>query len=53
MTRKRARITDENNPLTSTDEILAGFQQLSQSTSQQAETSSLQQPSNIASQQVE
>lgn len=53
MTRKRARITDENNPLTSTDEILAGFQQLSQSTSQQAEMSDIKQPSNITSQQVE
>ena len=53
MTRKRARITDENNPLTSTDEILAGFQQLSQLTSQQVEMLSIEQPSNITSQQVE
>jgi hypothetical protein len=50
MTRKRARITDENNPLTSTDEILAGFQQLSQSTSQQVESPAIKEIDDIATQ---
>jgi len=50
MTRKRARITDENNPLTSTDEILAGFQQLSQSTSQQAQSPAITEICNVATQ---
>lgn len=34
MPQKRARITDENDPLTSTDRVLAGFEQVSKSTSQ-------------------
>jgi hypothetical protein len=50
MTRKRARITDENNPLTSTDEILAGFQQVNKSKSQQSEISNLKQFNKLKSQ---
>jgi hypothetical protein len=32
--KRRARLNDENDPLSSTDKVLAGFEQLSQSTSQ-------------------
>jgi hypothetical protein len=32
--KRRARLNDENDPLSSTDQVLAGFEQLSQSTSQ-------------------
>jgi len=34
--KRRARLNDENDPLSSTDKVLAGFEQLSQSTSQQS-----------------
>ncbi len=34
MAKRRARLNDENDPLSSTDKVLAGFEQLSQSTSQ-------------------
>ena len=34
MNKRRARLNDENNPLSSTDEVLAGFEQFSKSTSQ-------------------
>ena len=34
--RKRARLTEENDPLTQTDQVLAGFEQVSQSASQEA-----------------
>lgn len=34
--RKRARLTEENDPLTQTDQVLAGFEQVSQSASQKA-----------------
>ena len=36
MTKKRARLTEDNDPLTGTDEVIAGLQQFSQSTSQPA-----------------
>ncbi len=42
MAKKRARLTDDNDPLSSTDEVLAGFQQLSQSTSQPVGKSAIQ-----------
>ena len=34
MAKRRARLNDENDPLSSTDKVLAGFEQLSQSTRQ-------------------
>ncbi|MGB5969998.1 MAG: hypothetical protein WBG70_16905 [Spirulinaceae cyanobacterium] len=34
MNKRRARLNDENNPLSSTDEVLAGFEQFSKSASQ-------------------
>lgn len=34
MAKRRARLNDKNNPLSSTDEVLAGFEQFSKSTSQ-------------------
>lgn len=37
MAKKRVRLTDDNDPLSSTDQVLAGFEQLSQSTSQPVE----------------
>ncbi len=37
MAKKRARLTDDNDPLSSTDQVLAGFEQLSQSTGQPRE----------------
>ena len=36
MAKRRVRLNDENDPLSSTDKVLAGFEQLSHSTSQQA-----------------
>jgi hypothetical protein len=36
MAKRRARLTDSNDPLNLTDKVLAGFEQVSQSTSQQA-----------------
>ncbi|MDJ0581141.1 hypothetical protein [Crocosphaera sp.] len=42
MAKKRARLTDDNDPLSSTDQVLAGFEQLSQSTSQPVEKSESQ-----------
>ena len=35
MTKKRVRITDENDPLNSTEQVLAGFEQVSKITCQQ------------------
>jgi hypothetical protein len=35
MAKRRARLTDSNNPLNLTDKVLAGFEQVSQSTSKQ------------------
>ncbi|RCJ17494.1 hypothetical protein A6770_33925 [Nostoc minutum NIES-26] len=35
MTKRRARLNDDNDPLSSTDKVLAGFEQISKSTSQQ------------------
>ncbi len=34
MAKRRARLNEENDPLSSTDKVLAGFEQLSQSASQ-------------------
>lgn len=43
MTKRRARLNDDNDPLSSTDRVLAGFEQISQSTSQKADKSTSQQ----------
>ncbi len=43
MAKRRARLNDENDPLSSTDKVLAGFEQLSQSTTQQASKTTSQQ----------
>lgn len=45
MAKRRARLNDENDPLSSTDKVLAGFEQLSQSTTQQASKTTSQQVS--------
>ena len=42
MAKRRARLNDENDPLSSTDKVLAGFEPLSHSTSQQASKSTTQ-----------
>lgn len=52
MVRKRARLTDENDPLTSTDEVLAGFERVSQSNSQQDENIVRQKVENTAPRQL-
>jgi hypothetical protein len=41
--KRRARLNDENDPLSSTDKVLAGFEQLSQSTTQQVSKTTSQQ----------
>ena len=43
MAKRRVRLNDENDPLSSTDKVLAGFEQLSQSTSQPDDKSTSQQ----------
>jgi len=50
--KRRARLTDENDPLSSTDKVLAGFEQLSQSTSQQVSKSTSEPHENSKSQQA-
>lgn len=40
MAKRRARLTDENDPLTSTDSVLSSYEQVSRSTSQQAQSDS-------------
>ena len=50
MAKRRARLNDENDPLSSTDKVLAGFEQLSQSTSQQASKTTSQQVSQSTTQ---
>jgi hypothetical protein len=51
--KRRARLNDENDPLSSTDKVLAGFEQLSQSTSQQVSNTTSQQVYQPASQQAD
>jgi hypothetical protein len=48
--RRRARLTEENNPLTQTDEVLAGLEQFSKSASQQVSKPESQQSSKLTSQ---
>ena len=50
MVKKRARLED-NDPLSSTDRVLAGFEQLSKSAIQEPDKLTSQQDSNITSQQ--
>ncbi len=50
MAKRRARLNEENDPLSSTDKVLAGFEQLSQSASQPDDKSTSQQVSKTASQ---
>jgi hypothetical protein len=42
MAKPRARLTDANDPLTSTDSVLAGFEQVSKLTSQQSNNTASQ-----------
>ncbi|MCC5661157.1 hypothetical protein LC608_30185 [Nostoc sp. XA010] len=50
MTKRRARLNDDNDPLSSTDKVLAGFEQISKSTSQQDEVSTSQEADNLTNQ---
>ena len=51
MAKKRVRITDENDPLNSTERVLAGFEQVSKITSQQDNKLVSQEDSKLTSQQ--
>ena len=51
MAKKRVRITDENDPLNSTERVLAGFEQVSKITSQQDNKLGSQEDNKITSQQ--
>ncbi len=53
MAKRRARLNDENDPLSSTDKVLARLEQLSQSTSQQDNKTTSQQVSHTTSQQAD
>jgi len=48
--KRRARLNEENDPLSSTDKVLAGFEQLSQSTSQPVSQSTSQPDVKLVSQ---
>ncbi len=50
MAKRRARLNEENDPLSSTDKVLAGFEQLSQSTSQPDDLLTSQEVNKTASQ---
>lgn len=52
MAKKRVRITDENDPLNSTERVLAGFEQVSKITSQQDNKLESQEDSKLTSQQL-
>lgn len=43
MSKSRARLTDQNDPLNQTDQVLEGFERLSQSATQEASKSASQQ----------
>ncbi|MBD2534658.1 hypothetical protein H6G97_36355 [Nostoc flagelliforme FACHB-838] len=53
MTKRRARLNDDNDPLSSTDKVLAGFEQIGKSTSQQDEVSTSKEADKSTSQQDE
>jgi hypothetical protein len=48
--RKRIRLTDENDPLTQTEQVLAGFERVSKLASQQVEKSTSQKSGSLQSQ---
>ena len=50
--RKRARLTEENDPLTQTDQVLVGFEQVSKSARQKVNKSASQSYEKSASQEV-
>lgn len=50
MAKRRVRLTDENDPLNSTDRVLAGFEQVSKITSQEDNKSTSQQANKPTSQ---
>lgn len=50
MAKRRVRLTDENDPLNSTDRVLAGFEQVSKITSQEDNKSTSQQDNQLVSQ---
>lgn len=51
MTQRRARLNDDNDPLSSTDKVLAGFEQFNKSASQQDEVSTSKEADKPTSQQ--
>ncbi|BCL40332.1 hypothetical protein [Nostoc sp. MS1] len=51
MTQRRARLNDDNDPLSSTDKVLAGFEQISKSASQQDKVSASREADKSTSQQ--
>lgn len=51
MTKRRARLNDDNDPLSSTDKVLAGFEQISKSASQQDKVSTSREADKSTSQQ--
>ncbi|HEY9803236.1 MAG TPA: hypothetical protein V6D25_23030 [Leptolyngbyaceae cyanobacterium] len=51
MTQRRARLNDDNDPLSSTDKVLAGFEQFNKSASQQDEVSTSKEADKSTSQQ--
>jgi hypothetical protein len=53
MVKKRARLTEDNDPLTPTDKVLAGLQKLSQSASQPDPHTGSQQERKLTSQIVD
>jgi hypothetical protein len=53
MAKRRARLTDSNDPLNLTDKVLAGFEQVSQSTSQQADKLTIQEDEKSESQEYD
>ena len=50
MAKKRARLNDSNDPLNLTDKVLAGFEEVSQSTSQQSKKLTTPEPNNLTTQ---
>ncbi len=53
MAKRRARLTNDNNPLSSTDEVLRGYEQASTSGSQENNRSGSKEASNTTLQQVD
>ena len=52
MAKRRVRLNDENDPLSSTDKVLAGFEQISKSTSQPDKKLTIPQADKSTSQEV-